>query len=169
MYKALPKKDKEEKTKKAPTQHASAKKTGKNGKTRYSYPADKDNDRKKSAKGGDKKKSKDKDPGRPSVDAAKEAEQAEYQPPPRIPQLLPIDPAKLAAQLGLSQETLRHVVHRFADHPKLGGRDGFAKFMLSQARAFCEKHGLDAEYMTRAFDAIIAADPDGAVTPATGV
>lgn len=142
MEKALPKKDKEAKVKKKPKSSASKKKAGKGGKVRYTYPSE---------------KAKKAPPGRP---VSKPTDGEEYVPPSRQPQQLPVDVGKFCAQLGIEKPTLIKIVGAFAKDKKMKGSDGFKSFMLTQAKRFSQKHGLDGSYWSRLYDAVVATSPE---------
>lgn len=144
IEKALPKDKAEKNSKKKPVKTAAGKKkAGKNGKTRYTYPKE---------KGGATAK-----PGRPISPPPGSAGDEDYMPPARQPQQLPVDPNKLCAQLGIQKETLEKVISQFSKNGQ--GSKGFAKFWLSQARKFSEKHGLDAGYWKRLFESVVTTNP----------
>lgn len=144
MYKALPKKEKDNKVKKKPVGTAGKKKAGKGGKTRYSYPKE---------KGGDKKTA----PGR-SLAPPKGAAGEEYAPPSRMPQQLGVDITKFCNQLGIAKETLVTVVKKFSK-PSVN-KSGFIDFMSTRCKEFCNKHGLDKSYWNRLFDVVVATTPE---------
>lgn len=149
MRKALPKGKEEKKVKKKPVAKHGKKKTGAGGKNRYDYPADK-----KKAISGVK-------PGR-SISPPKQAgEEEEYVPPARQPQQLPVDLNKLCSQLGCSKGTLVMAVSKCAKNPKLKGKIGFVSLMgTSKPGKFSQKHGLDASYWSRVYDAVVATTPN---------
>lgn len=142
--KALPKKEKKDEPKKAKQGGASQKKTGKGSKPRYSYPQEAFGKKKEPA----------------PMEAPEQAGQGDIPPPPpRVPEPLPVDPRKLAAQLGLSVDTLADAASRFADKKIPGGKDGFVRFMCAKLREMNEKHGLDQSYYDRAYEALLQLSP----------
>jgi hypothetical protein len=146
VVKALPKSDGEKPVKKAPQNKASKKQAGAGGKTRYSYPGE---------KGGDKKAGASSTPGfQPKSGKLKPAVQDPVQAPQEpTPKLA--DPAELANQLQVSVAMLQKIAKRFKDNEKLGGRDGFIKFMGTRLKEVVEKHKLDDDYFGLVFDALV--------------
>lgn len=141
IRKALPKNPPhEEKAKKTKPKTASKKETGKGTKPRYSYPQE---------AFGKKKDA-------PAMEPAEGTDQGQIPPPPpRVPEPLPVNPAKFAAQTGLSLETWIEVAERFRDSKHLDGQEGFCRFLGAKLREMNEKHGLDQSYFGRLYDALL--------------
>lgn len=141
VSKALPKKDRSgeaDAVKQQPTGKASKKVAGKNGKTRYSYPQEKDGEKEQAAA-----------PPRGPTPRRVPDEAKPHQPPAG-------DPHELAETLGTSVQTLQRVAQRFRDNKKLKGRDGFVRFMLTSLRGVADKHKLDSGYFREVYDALTA-------------
>lgn len=132
IAKALPRKAKEEKTKKTPSSKATKKQAGAGGKTRYTYPQEKKGGTKPGAKPG--AKNAQPSPLMVEHDDAKHA-----------------NPDELANQLGVSVRTLQRTAKRL-------GREGFAKFMRSHLKRFAAKHRLDPDYWGTLYERLRAAD-----------
>lgn len=168
VEKAFQRKDKSsEPVKKVKTDgKATSKKAGKNGKTRYGYPADKNQaGKKKKASEGSKAKTQGDGAGKKKEGAPQQQTQemeekgADPIAVPRQPNPKSADPQQLANQMQIPVQTLQHIAARFVNNPKLGGREGFANFWMSRAKEFAEKHKLDADYFGLLFDALTGAGP----------
>ena len=140
LKKALPKKDKSaEPVKKTPSRKSTKKKAGAKGKTRYSYPQDKNKDK-------PRQKLEPGDLTKPQTSTPQQLQPQQPVPTPPAPQPPQADPTDLANQLGVSIETLKRVAKRFVENPKLGGEKGFVTFMKTRLQEVAEKHHLDGDY-----------------------
>jgi len=64
-----------------------------------------------------------------------------------------VDPQAFATKLGLSLSTLKGTVQEFVSEPKMGGREGFAKFMRSTVgKAFMTRNGVGDDYFGKLYD-----------------
>jgi len=157
VTKALPSKDRSDSTgraKKTRSKKVAAKKVGKNGKTRYNYPQDKQQASKKKP-GADKN-------GPQRVAEKTQKEELTGADPiavPREPTPKRVNPQHVANQLQMPVHTLKHIAKRFSNNPKLKGRSGFISFMKVHLRAFAEKHKLDGDFFGLLYDALVGTKP----------
>lgn len=152
IQRALPQSGKEQPVKQAKKPIAAGEKKqgdGPKGKVRYNYPTEK-------GKPGAAPKIQKEEPKMQQV-PAEQKQDAKPNPRQEAPEHEYVDPAKLAALLGVSVGVLRKVAVKFQQKKDRDsrGRNGFVDFMVAQLKKLADKHDLDAKYFGLVYDSLV--------------